>query len=185
MAFSLLDNLIDACLPMLDHVSEDLEEIEKHVFEGKEREMLHEIARIKRDLIDFRRAIKPQRSVLELFDKKAQRIYGMEIKRLSQEVIGSNIRVWNVLENHRELITSIEQTNNSLLSHKLSDIMKILTIVSFITFPLSVVTGFFGMNVYDSLPIVKSNPNAWWIILAMMLVSAITMFIYFKIKKWL
>jgi len=185
LCFGLLDYIIDACLPMLDHISENLEEVEKHVFEGKEKEMLHEIARLKRDLIDFRRAVKPQRSVLEILDKKTQRIFGSEIKRLSQEVIGSSIRVWNVLENHRELINSIEQTNNSLLSYKLSDIMKILTIVSFITFPLSVVVGFFGMNVFDQVPIVKQNPHAWWLVSIAMVFSGLVMFVYFKIKKWL
>lgn len=185
LAFSLLDFMIDACLPMLDHISENIEEIEKQVFEEREKEMLTEIALVKRDLIDFRRAIKPQRSVLEILDKKCQRIFGHQIRQITQEVIGSNIRVWNVLENHRELINSIEQTNNSLLSHKLSHIMKILTIVSFITFPLAIVTGFFGMNVFDNIPAVKQNPLAWLMILTVIFLIALTMFVYFKIKKWL
>ena len=148
LLFGLLDWLIDSCLPMLDQIDEKIDKIENQVFQGKEKEMLSKIAMVKKDLIDFRRAIKPQRSVLEILGKKSQRLFGQEIKPLSQEVIGSIIRVWNVLENHRELINSIEQTNNSLLSYKLSDIMKFLTVVSFITFPLSVIVGFFGMNIF-------------------------------------
>ena len=185
LLFGLLDWLIDACLPMLDNISEKIEKIEGHVFQGKEKEMLSKIALLKRNMIDFRRAIKPQRSVLEILEKKSQRLFSQELKPLAQEVIGSNIRVWNVLENHRELITSIEQTNNSLLSHKLSDIMKFLTVVSFITFPLSVIVGFFGMNVFDNIPLVRRNPLTWLVILAFMFISTSIMVIVFKKKKWL
>jgi magnesium transporter len=185
LLFGLLDFMIDSCLPMLDHIAEHIEGIEKQVFKGREKEMLSEIALVKKDLIDFRRAIKPQRSVLEILEKKCLRLFGREIKPLAQEVIGSNIRVWNVLENHQELINAIEQTNNSLLSHKLSNIMKILTVISFITFPLSVIVGFFGMNVFDGIPLVRQNPYTWLIILVFMLFSAGIMFAYFKKKKWL
>jgi magnesium transporter len=185
LLFGLLDWLIDSCLPMLDHISEKIESIENQVFQGKEKEMLSEIALVKKDLIDFRRAIKPQRSVLEILGKKVPRLFSQELKPLAQEVIGSNIRVWNVLENHRELINSIEQTNNSLLSYKLSDIMKFLTVLSFITFPLSVVVGFFGMNVFDSVPIVRKNPYAWLVILVFMFLSSGVMIAYFRKKKWL
>ena len=185
LLFGLLDWLIDSCLPMLDHISEKIEKIEGQVFQGKEKEMLLEIAMAKKDLIDFRRALKPQRSVLEILGKKSQRIFGHELQPLSQEVIGSSIRAWNVLENHRELINSIEQTNNNLLSYKLSDIMKFLTVVSFITFPLSVIVGFFGMNVFGSLPIIREGSYSWAIILIFMIFTISIMVFYFKKKKWL
>ncbi len=185
LLFNLLDWLIDSCLPMLDHMTEKADQIEKEVFQGKEKEMLSEIAILKKDLIDFRRAIKPQRSVLEILEKKAKRLFGKEITPLSQEVIGSIIRVWNTLENNKELITSIEQTNNSLLSYKLSDIMKFLTVVSFITFPLSVIVGFFGMNMFANIPLISQNNYAWIYILALMIITTLIMVIYFKKKKWL
>ena len=184
LLFGILDWLIDSCLPMLDNIGKKIEDIEKQVFEGKEKEMLMEIAMAKKDIIDFRRAIKPQRSVLEILGKKSIRIFGEKVRPLSQEIIGSIIRVWNILENHRELITSIEQTNNSLLSHKLSDIMKFLTVVSFITFPLSVIVGFFGMNVFSKTPILQ-NPFTWIIILILMFSTTGIMVVYFKKKKWL
>lgn len=185
LLLSLLDVLIDACLPMLDHISEKIDYIEKEVFAGREREMLNEIALVKRDLIDFRRAIKPQKSVLELLYKKTDRLFEPGLKPLAQEVIGSNLRVWNTLENHKELIEAIEQTNNSLLSYKISDIVKILTVISFITFPLSVIVGFFGMNIFESLPIIRQNPYTWLIILIFMLLCTGLMLIYFRRKKWL
>ncbi len=184
LLLGLLDWLIDSCLPMLDHISEKIEKIEDNVFKGKEKEMLLEIAMVKKDLINFRKAVKPQRSVLEILGKKSIRLFGQESRPLAQEVVGSIIRVWNVLENHRELINSIEQTNNSLLSYKLSDIMKFLTVVSFITFPLSIIVGFFGMNIFSNIPIIQHS-FSWMVILIFMAMTAIIMVIYFKKKKWI
>ena len=184
LLLGLLDWLIDSCLPMLDNISEKIEKIEGQVFQGKEKEMLMEIAMAKKDLIDFRRALKPQRSVLEILAKKSQHFFGRELQSLSQEVVGSSIRVWNVVENHRELINSIEQTNNSLLSYKLNDIMKFLTVVSFITFPLSIIVGFFGMNVFSKISLIQ-NASAWLAILIFMIFTTSIMVVYFKKKKWL
>lgn len=184
LLFELLDWLIDSCLPALDHIGQKIEKIEDKVFKGQEKEMLIKIALIKKDLINFNRAIKPQRSVLEILKKKSARIFTRELDSMAQEVSGSLIRVWHVLENHRELINSIEQTNNSLLSYKLSDIMKFLTVVSFITFPLSVMVGFFGMNIFTNVPIVR-HPFTWIIILAFMFLTAFVMVSYFRKKKWL
>jgi len=185
LLFGILDWLIDSCLPMLDNIGKKIEDIEKQVFEGKEKEMLMEIAMAKKDLIDFRRAIKPQRSVLEILGKKAIRIFGVKIRPLTQEIVGSVIRVWNILENHRELITSIEQTNNSLLSYKLNDIMKFLTVVSFITFPLSVIVGFFGMNVFHNSEFINGSRYFWVYIIIFMILTGVIMISYFKKKRWL
>ncbi|MFH1611960.1 MAG: magnesium transporter CorA family protein [bacterium] len=184
LVLGMLDWMIDECLPMLDHVSEEIFNIEKHVFEGHEKAMVTQISIIKRDLINFRRAIKPQQAILEILEKKYKRLYGPELKLLTQEVIGSNARVWNILENNQELINSLEQTNNSLLSYKLNDIMRFLTVISFITFPLSVIVGFFGMNIFGNIPIVE-HPLSWLIIIAVMVVTTAVMVLYFKRKRWL
>jgi magnesium transporter len=185
LLFGLLDFLIDSCLPMLDHVGDNIEKIEKKVFGGHEKEMVSEIAFIKKDLIDIRRAIKPQKPVLEVLEKKSRRLFGLESRRLSQEMLGSNLRVWNILENQKDLIESIEETNNSLLSYKLNEIMKVLTIVSFIFFPLSVIVGFFGMNVFDNIELISSNDFAWIFIFFLVVFTGMGMYIYFKVKKWL
>ncbi len=185
LLLGLLDWLIDARLPLLDKISERIDKIEKKVFQGKEREMLSQIALVKKDLIGFRKAVKPQATVLEILEEKTPRFFNQELKPLVKEVVGSNSRVLTVLENHQELINSIDQTNNSLLSYKLSDIVKILTVVSFITFPLSVIVGFFGMNIFDNIPIVRENVYTWLVILIAMAIVTIIMVIYFKRKKWL
>lgn len=184
LLFCILDKLIDSCLPMLDHIQENIDKIENKIFQGQEREMLGEIAIVKRDIIDFRRTIKPQRSVLEIMAQKSNRFFEHNLDFISQEVIGSNIRVWNTLENLKDMVEAIEETNNSLLSYKTNDIVKILTLLSFITFPLSLIASIFAMNTALNYALIGSF-SAFWFILAGMGLVTILMFIYFKRKKWL
>jgi len=184
LLFCILDKLIDSCLPMLDHINDNTENIEDKIFHGKEREMISEVAIVKRDIIDFRKTIKPQRSVLEILAQKAPRFFNEQLDFISQEVIGSNIRVWNTLENHMEMIETIEKTNESLFSYKISEIVKILTILSFITFPLNLINGFLGMSLFDSVSFMHS-PYVYLIVLTVELFIGFLMYFLFKKKKWL
>lgn len=183
LLFCILDKLIDSCLPMLDHIQENIDVIENKIFQGHEKEMLSEIAIVKRDIIDFRRTIKPQRSVLEIMAQKTNRFFEQDLSFITQEVIGSNIRVWNILENLKDMIEAIEETNNSLLSYKINSILKTLTLLSFITFPLSLVAALLSMN--TGLPEFLRGGHAFWIVIFLMMLTSFGMFLMFKKKKWL
>lgn len=187
LLYHLLDSLIDAQLPMLDHIAENITKIEEKVFKGQEREMLREIAIVKRDIIDFRRIVKPQHSILETLNRKAYHLFGdkymKKIERNSQEIIGSNIKIWNTIENHKEMIESIEGTNESLLSYKLNETMKFLTAASVILTPMALFINIWGMS-FDSAPL-KSSPFGFWIVIGTASVIGVFLTLYFKLKKWM
>lgn len=178
--FYILDKMVDSCLPMLDHIHENIEEIEKQVFEGKEKEMLKEVAVLKRDIIDFRRTIKPQRSILEVLAKKASRFFKEDLDIVSQEVIGSEVRVWNTLENHTEMIEAIEQTNSNLLTFQLNRVMHTLTFFSIVLFSLTFLASFFSMRALEG-----QNGFGLGAIIGVMLATVLLIIIIFKKKKWL
>lgn len=180
LLFDILDNMVDSCLPMLDHIHEKIEEIEKQVFNGREREMLKEVAIVKRDIIDFRRTIKPQRSILETLSKKASRFFDDNLEIVCQEVVGSEVRVWNTLENHKEMIEAIEATNHSLLSYQINQVMHTLTFFSIILFSLTFLTGFFSMHAMKSYVDLDIR-----FIAGIMLATILLIVIIFKKKKWL
>jgi len=182
--YMILDKLIDTRLPMLDHIDDHIEEIEKKIFNGDERKLLKEIAYVKHDIIGFRKSIKPQRTVLESLSRLTGRISSGNYQREITEVIGSNIKVWNTLENHKEMIEALEQTNESLFSHKLNDTMKILTAFSVMVLPLTLIASIFGMNTTDGMPLVH-NEYGFEIILSLMLSVSLFSFLFFKYKKWL
>ena len=180
LLFSILDKLVDSCLPMLDHIYEKIEEIEKHIFQGKESQMLKEIAILKRDIIDFRRTIKPQRSVLETLARKDLRFFKENLEMISQEVIGSEIRVWNILENHKEMIEAIEKTNESLLSFQISRVMHTLTYFSILLFTLTFIASFFSMKAISPAHLGGALLPGGIMVLAVIIISAV-----FKWKKWI
>lgn len=184
LLYKILDKLIDAALPMLDHIDDRINNIETAIFNGNERKMVGEIAIVKHDIISFRRTIKPQRMVLESLTHFMPKITDGNLFRISSEVIGSNIKVWNTLENHKEMIEALEHTNESLLSYKLNDTMKILTAFSVIVLPLSLLANIFGMNVAGGMPFAES-PLGFWIIFLIMISAVATLSIFFKYKNWL
>ncbi|MCK4525355.1 MAG: hypothetical protein KAU07_02885, partial [Candidatus Andersenbacteria bacterium] len=104
--------------------------------------------------------------------------------KYSSEVIGSNIKVWNTLENHKEMIEALEHTNESLLSYKLGNTMKILTAFSVIVLPLSLIANAFGMNVTNGMPFIESSLGFWIVLYLMFIITSIS-FIFFRYKKWI
>ena len=184
LTYRILDKLIDTRMPMLDHIDDLIEDIEEQMFGGNEKKMVNEIAIVKHDLISFRRIIKPQRMVLESLNRAIVKISNENFTRTSAEIIGSNLKVWNTLENHKEMIEAIEHTNESLLSYKLGDTMKVLTAFSVIVLPLSLIANAFGMNITNGMPFIGSSLGFWIVIYLMFVITSIS-FIFFRYKKWL
>ena len=177
----IIEMLLESCFPKLDHVSRKLDHIEREIFAGNEKEMVFEISVVKRDVLNFRRTMKPQRSVLESLAQKDYRFIDPILKPYFQDLIGTNIRVWNGLESAKETIESLEDTNNSLLSNKLDMTMKVLTIFSAILLPLTVYSNIMSMS--TNIPL-HTSPGAFWIHVGIMFfIAGITVTI-FKIRKW-
>lgn len=177
----ILEMLLESCFPKLDHISQKLDYIEKEIFAGHEKEMVFEISVVKRDILNFRRTLKPQRSVIESLALKDFKFIGPKLKPYFQDLIGTNIRVWNSLESAKETVESLEDTNNSLLSNKLDMTMKVLTIFSAILLPLTVYSNIMSMS--TNIPL-HSNENAFWIHVSIMLLIAVITVILFRVKKW-
>ncbi|MDR3582822.1 MAG: magnesium transporter CorA family protein [Candidatus Pacebacteria bacterium] len=178
----IIEMLLESCFAKLDHISEKLDHIETEIFAGHEKEMVFEISVVKRDILNFRRTMKPQRSVLESLSQKDFHLIERELKPYFQDLIGTNIRIWNNLESAKETIESLEATNNSLLSNKLDMTMKVLTIFSAVLLPLTVYSNILAMSAH--IPF-GDNPYGFWIHMGIMFViGAITVFI-FKVRKWL
>ena len=178
----IIEMLLETCFPKLDHISEKLDYVEKEIFAGHEKEMVFEISLAKRDILNFRRTMKPQRSVFESLAQKDFDLIEPALKPYYQDLIGTNIRIWNNLESAKETIESLEETNNSLLSNKLDLTMKVLTIFSAVMLPMTVYSNILAMSA--DIPFGK-NPHAFWIHLSIMLFLSVFTISIFKIKKWL
>lgn len=184
LTYQILDKLIDTRMPILDKIDDYISEIEENLFKGNEKEMVKKIAIVKHHIISFRRIMKPQRMVLESLSRMAPKLARESLVKLSAEVIGSNIKVWHTLENHKEMIEALEHTNESLFSYKLNTTMKILTAFSVIVLPLSLMANTFGMNVTNGMPFVES-PFGFYIVGGLMVIMTFVSFLFFKLNKWI
>jgi len=182
LLYHVISLLLESCFPKLDHIHENLLEIENQVFNGKEKEMVFEISIVKRDILNFRRTLKPQRSILESLVQKDTPFIPTDIKPYFSDLIGTNIRLWNSLESNKETIESLEETNNSLLSNKLNMTMKVLTIFSAVMLPMTVYSNILAMSA--SIPF-GNHPYGFWIHMAIMFTLSIFTISVFKAKKWL
>jgi len=138
---------------------------------------------IKRDIIGFQRIIKPQELVLINLAKKSEKFFKEEMHPYFNALINVFNRITNIVNTSEETIAILDSSNQSLLTTKTNDIIRVLTIFSVIVFPLTLLAGMFGMNTAYS-PFVGS-PYDFWIIVTLMIIGAIVMLGIFKAKKWL
>ena len=182
LLYSILEKLLDSCFPRIDHIHEKLLNIEEQVFNGNEKEMVLEISVVKRDILNFRRTLKPQRHIIESLAQMKTSLIAPELSLYFQDLAGTNIRLWNALESNKETIESMEETNNSLLSNKLNMTMKVLTIFNAVFLPITVYSNIMSMSTYVPL---SHNIDGFWIHVSIMLVISMFTIILFKIRKWL
>ncbi len=166
-----------------DRLRERLEEAEDRIFAGREREMVTQISVVGRMIHDFRRTLEPHKSMLESLEPQGEKIFGAGFSYHMRSLVGEYERVRHTLEHLREWQGELRETNNSLLSTKQNDIMKNLTVMAFITFPLTLFSSLFAIDAKHK-PIVGMDYD-FWIILGIMMLTATAFFFFFKYKKWL
>lgn len=167
----------------LAYLSDRLEDVEERIFEGYEKEMVMELSKIARDLLNFTQALAPHHEMLGSIEKPGVALFGYEYARNVRSAQGEYDRLDNTIRGHHASLLELRETNNSLLTTKQNEIMKVFTIMAFVTFPLSLFTSLFSMNT-TILPIV-GNKYDFYIIVGIMVSAAISFFIFFKYKKWL
>jgi len=181
--FYLLKELYRSLGIELDYVSRVLENVEANVFEGREKEMVETISHVNRDIVNFRQAIRLHGDILSSFEHASSKIYGDDFGYYVRAAIGEYQKIASALDGHRETVAELRETNDSLLTTKQNETMKVLTIMAFVTFPLSLLASIFGMNTVDT-PIL-GIPGDFWIVMGMMGSGMVLMFIFFKKKNWL
>lgn len=180
--FALLNYLYEAMDNKLSFVETRLKDVEKGIFNDQEKEMVLEISHITRRLIDFRQTIGAHEKALEYLRDDVSIAfpgkYEEALERLEHSYRHVNRSVYALISTIEEL----RETNNALLTTKQNEVMKMFTILAFITFPLTLFTSMFGMNTQTT-PIVGQHGD-FWIILGIMTVISISFFAYFRYKKW-
>jgi len=182
LLYEVLDDLFDYCFPILDKIGHKLDALEDDVFEGRSDEVVRDLSNAKQEIISYRKIIKPERSTLRLLERQVERFLPEELENYFDDLVDASERIWDLLDNYKEVVEALEDTNESAINHRQNDILRVLTVVSVILLPLTLITGIFGMNVH--FPGFETAAT-WWAVFAGMVALAVGLAAFFRYKRWL
>jgi magnesium transporter len=182
LLYKVVDSSFDYCFPMLRKIGNKLDRIETEIFEGRAEEVVRDISNVKQEIINFRKIIRPQRPVLRDLERTKQRYMADDMEIYFDDIIDASERIWDMLENYKEVVEALESTNESVISHRLNDSLRVLTAFSVVLLPLTLIASIWGMNV--GLP-GKNSIHAFWIIVGVMVIVLVGSLSYFRHRRWL
>ena len=146
LLYKIVDDCVDASFPMLRKMGNKLERLEDDIFEGERpAEIVRDISNVKQEIINFRRVVRPQRAALK--DLEATKRYiPDDLEIYFDDINDASERTWDMLENYKEVVEALESTNEAVLSHRLNDTFRVLTAISVIVLPLTLIASIWGMN---------------------------------------
>ena len=167
LLYRIVDDSVDASFPMLRKIGAKLEALEDGVFEGRSNEVVRDLFTAKQEVINFRTIVRPMRPALVDLERTTSRYIADDLEMYFDDINDASERVWDMLENFKEVVEALEETNESVLSHQLNNILRILTAFSVILLPLTLIASIFGMNV--EVP-GQGQIEGFWIVIAVMVV---------------
>ncbi len=180
--YVIIDKLVDYLFPMLRKVDEHIHQIEDGIFTGDARQIIRDIAIVRRDVIALRRVIRHQVPILEALEKTEHPVIREEMEDYFGDTIDHMLNARDIIDEDYEVISGLAETADTLVSHRINEVMRVLTVISVIMLPLTLVSGIYGMNI--GLPL-QEHPQAFIVVAAIMFFIAFFMLTYFRYRKWL
>ena len=188
LAYRILDSIIDNYFSVLENFDDRIEDIEDQILAQPDESSLEEIHHLRKELIKLRRAVSPLREMIFTIEKERfnliQKTTYVYLRDLSDHIK----QIIDTIENYREFINGLLEVYLSNASQRMNEVVKLLTIISTIFIPLTFIVGIYGMNF-------RTDASRWnmpeldWafgypFVMALMVVIAVTLIIFFKKKRW-
>ena len=184
LLYEVLDDLYDYCFPILDKIGYKLRQIDEEIDDvtPRAKERVRDIHKVKQEIISYRKIVRPQRPTRRQLQRQIERFLPDELELYFDDIVDASERIWDNLDNYKEVVEALEDTNESLISHAQNDILYVLTIFTVVMLPLTFLTGFFGMNVrfpgFDTW-------HGFLATIAIMVAALVGMLGFFRYKRWL
>lgn len=178
----IIDTLVDNYLPIIDDIGEKVDELEKEILEKANQKALNKLFTLKKDILYLRRIIHPQREILRNIAGGEHKQICFECSLHFKDVYDHLFMISELIESYRDTMSSAMEAYLSVVSNRLNEVMKVLTIIATILMPLTLITGIFGMN-FDNMPLLKS-PHGFLTAMGIMGIIAFIMLWFFKRKGW-
>lgn len=183
LGYAILDTIIDAYYPVVEAMGDRLESLEERVMADASPEVLRELNSIKGQLVTLRRAVAPQREAVNALVRDENELVSQTVRTYLRDTYDHIVQTAEAVETARELVNGLMNTYLSVVSNRMNEVMKTLTIVASIFVPLTFMAGIYGMN-FDSMPELR----VWWAYPLLLLAMAVTaggMVVYFWRKGWI
>ena len=183
LLYEIINRLQLYCYPILDHVGADIDGIQEVIFKGFEKKMVKEILIMKRNIVNLRKIMQAHKNVVrKLITKKDKYFIPGTIAVYFNNTLEQTKDIWDILENLNENINALYDTNESQISFRLNDVMKVLTVITVILLPINLIAGIFSMST-PFMPFINS-PRGFWVILGIMATLILFLIIFFKKKRF-
>jgi magnesium transporter len=179
LLYFILEYFFDFAMRQIAHIEEKIDLVEKDIFQGKSEQVIPNISFVKRDILSFQRTFKYLKETLKSLSRQGPRIFGEKKRIYFEDLVGDSVKVENLISSFKDNIESLEDTNNSLIEHKINILTRVYTILSLITWPALLVISAYQMNT-RFLPFVGSANDFWIILFVAFIPSAV---IFFCLKK--
>ena len=182
LLYRIVDTCVDASFPMLRKMGAKLDQLEDDIFEGKSDKIVQELSNAKQEIINFRRVVRPMRAVLRDLERTKQRYLAEDLDIYFDDITDAAERIWDVLENYKEVVEALEDSNESVLSHRLNESLRVLTAFSVALLPLTLLASIFGMN-FD-LP-GEEGIGEFWLVIVLMGAILLGVLLFFRRRGYL
>ena len=182
LLYRIVDRLVDYCIPILNKIGVNIEEVEDNIFSESMRGTVREISTLRRDVISFRRIIWPLRAVVGSMEPKIRRFTPMDMEVYFGDMTDHVDKLWDALDEYKEIIEGLSDTHDSLATNRTNEVVRVLTAIATILLPLTVVASLYGMNI--PLPF-QNSPFSFALVFVVWIVIACGMLLFFRSKRWI
>ncbi|MBA7658825.1 Cobalt/magnesium transport protein CorA [subsurface metagenome] len=183
LLYRIIDRLVDYCLPILNKIGDNIEQVEDDIFSSRGMpKAIENISILRRDVISFRRIIWPMRAVIGSLESKIRRFTKMDLTVYFGDMIDHVDKIWDGLDEYKEIIEGLNDTHDSLATNRTNEVMRMLTIIASILLPLTVIASIYGMNI--PLPFQNSAYSLVFVFFIWVLIVA-GMLYFFRRQHWI
>lgn len=185
LLYHILDRLVNYCLPILGKVTDNVDNIEEVIFAKPVPQTVRQISLIRRDLVSFRRVIRPQISVIETLESEEYPFFKEDQEIYFGDIADHVRKIWDGLEDAKEVVEGLAETSNWLTSHRIQEVMQVLTIIMATLAPLTLLSGVYGMNIPLPGGVESGSLLPLGVLLSIMALMGGAMFTYLRRRRWI
>lgn len=180
LVYNLIKTLYSHSRDNLGIITKLIKETEHQIFKGNGDKVATDLSNANHLLIDFRLALGFHQDVLESFENSTKQFFGDKFAYYFSAILSEYKKTKAILENYKDTLDNLRETNDSLLANKTNETIKILTIITFVVSPVTVISSFFMMNTEFIL-----TKTEFYVVVVTMFITSLITFIYFKVRKWI